>query len=200
VKKAWRKGWRVGEIETGTLNFLTFDCGFCGCSYWMLMQQKSRGRGGETQKYKCPLFLLGMLPFLWQPSRAPSSQLPAPTTRLWCRGICCLKSPLRFCLCRSRSSSLHLLFKSFLLCTLHSAIRTPVPVPLFIYFICLISFHFVSFHLVSCLTYAVSVRKDWLDFFAYSFPSFVLKDQPKQQSASNFGHRNSPKRPRNFRH
>jgi len=83
---------------------------------------------------------------------------------------------------------------------LHSAIRTPVPVPLFIYFICLISFHFVSFHLVSCLTYAVSVRKDWLDFFAYSFPSFVLKDQPKQQSASNFGHRNSPKRPRNFRH
>jgi len=53
---------------------------------------------------------------------------------------------------------------------LHSALLAPVPVPLFIYFICLISFHFVSFHLVSCLTYAVSVRKDWLDFFAYSFP------------------------------
>lgn len=96
------------------------------------------------------------------------------STRLWCWGIC-LKSPLRFCLCRSQPS---FVIQKFL--ALHSVYYS-CPVPLFIYFICLISFHFVSFHLVSCLTYADSVRKALLDFFAYSllFSSFALEDPAK---------------------
>jgi len=174
VEGAWGKGWGVGGKWRGTLNFLTFGCGFCGCccSYcchyccccWC-------SKRWWKKRSICPLFLLGML-FLLLLELV--FVLVYSSTRLWCWGIC-LKSPLRFCLCRSQPS---FVIQKFL--ALHSVYYS-CPVPLFIYFICLISFHFVSFHLVSCLTYADSVRKALLDFFAYSllFSSFALEDPAK---------------------